>query len=88
MVHISGTPYRFVALEDQNKSLEDQSVRHGKRIQELEVALQDLGREYQTLQIVTTRQTERKWEKDKEAMNCNSCNVKFSVSVRKVCGNK
>ncbi len=88
MVHISGTPYRFVALEDQNKSLEDQNVRHGKRIQELEVALQDLGREYQTLQIVTTRQTERKWEKDKEAMNCNSCNVKFSVSVRKVCGNK
>ncbi len=46
----------------------------------------NLGREYQTLQIVTTRQTEHKWEKDTEAMNCNGCNVKFSVSVRKVCG--
>ena len=48
------------------------------------MGLQELGREHQTLQIVKSRQSERKWEKDKEAVACNNCNVKFSVSVRKV----
>lgn len=73
-----------MSLEDQNKSLHDQKSRHAHRIQELEKGLQELGREYQTLQIVTSRQSERKWEKDKEATSCNGCNAKFNVSTRRV----
>ena len=48
------------------------------------MGLQELGREHQTLQIIKSRQSERKWERDREATNCNNCNVKFSVSIRKV----
>ena len=75
---------RFVAEEEQKQSLLQQSEVYQRRIQELQSGLQELGREHQTLQIVKSRQSERKWESDKDASNCSNCNVKFSVSVRKV----
>ena len=50
------------------------------------MGLQELGREHQTLQIVKSRVSERKWEKDIEVMDCNNCKVKFGVSNRKVSG--
>ena len=61
-----------------------QTVTLQHRIQELEAALQELGREHQTLQIVHTRQSQRKWEKDSEVSNCSACKRKFSVNVRRV----
>ena len=76
--------FRFVAEEEEKKLLLERSAAYERRIQELQMGLQELGREHQTLQIVKSRQSERKWEKDKEAMACNNCKVKFSVSVRKV----
>ncbi len=48
------------------------------------MGLQELGREHQTLQIVKSRQNERKWERDMEAVTCSNCNIKFSVSTRRV----
>lgn len=75
---------RFVAEEEQKKSLLERNAAYERRIQELQMGLQELGREHQTLQIVKSRQSERKWEKDKEAVACNNCSAKFNVSIRKV----
>jgi len=75
---------RFLAQEEQKQSLLQQNIAQQHRIQELEAGLQELGREHQTLQIVHTRQSERKWEKDSDVTNCNACSKKFSVNVRKV----
>ena len=77
-------PLRFVAEEEQKESLLERSAAYERRIQELQMGLQELGREHQTLQIVKSRQSERKWEKDKEVLSCNTCNLKFGVSIRKV----
>ena len=44
----------------------------------------ELGQENQNLQVVQNVRSNRKWEKDTEVMQCNSCSKKFSVSVRKV----
>ena len=76
--------FRFVAEEEQKKALQERNAAYERRIQELQVGLQELGREHQTLQIVKSRQNERKWEKDKEAVECNNCHTKFTVSIRKV----
>lgn len=75
---------RFVAEEEQKQSLLKRSEAYERRIQELQMGLQELGREHQTLQIVKSRQGERKWEKDRDATACSTCNTKFSVGVRKV----
>ena len=48
------------------------------------MGLQELGREYQTLQMFQSRQSERRWESDKEVASCASCSKRFSVSVRRV----
>lgn len=55
-----------------------------RQVQELQAALQELGREYQTLQILHSRQGERKWEKDSEVVACHNCKRKFTVGMRKV----
>lgn len=75
---------RFVAEEEQKQSLIRRTETDKRRIHELQAGLQELGREHQTLQIVKSRQSERKWESDKDATSCSNCNVKFGVSVRKV----
>lgn len=80
----SCTSHRFVSEEDQKQSLLKENTDLQQRIRELESGLQELGREYQTLQLVQSRQSERKWESDKDAVNCFSCSKKFTVSVRKV----
>ncbi|CAI8024450.1 Early endosome antigen 1 [Geodia barretti] len=54
-----------------------------KQVQQLEAALQELGREHQTLQVMQARASERKWESDRDATACSGCGKKFSVSVRK-----
>ena len=76
--------YRCVAEEEQKHSLQKRNEASEQRIRELQMGLQELGREHQTLQIVKSRQSERKWEKDKEAVACNNCSAKFTVSTRKV----
>jgi early endosome antigen 1 len=49
-----------------------------------QAALQELGRENQTLQIQSAKTTTRKWLEDKEAANCLACDKAFSVTVRRV----
>ena len=44
----------------------------------------ELGQENQNLQVVQTKRSNRKWEKDSEIIQCNGCAKKFSVSIRKV----
>ena len=79
-----GYAARFVNEEEQKQTLLQQNSELHRRIQELEVGMQELGREYQTLQVLQSRQSERKWESDKEVTNCSSCKGKFTVSLRKV----
>ena len=86
-LYIDLTPqnwHRFLGQEEQKQSLVKENVTLQHRIQELEAGLQELGREHQTLQIVHSRQSQRKWEKDSEVSNCTACKKKFSVNVRRV----
>ncbi|XP_076363019.1 uncharacterized protein LOC143253288 isoform X2 [Tachypleus tridentatus] len=54
-------------------------------------ALQELGRENQTLQIENTKHMTRKWADDSEVTHCTTCGKTFTVTVRKHhcrhCGN-
>ncbi len=45
-------PLRFVAEEEQKESLLERSAAYERRIQELQMGLQELGREHQTLQVM------------------------------------
>lgn len=75
---------RFVKEEEEKVTLQKHCAAYERRVQELQVGMQELGREHQSLQIVKSRQSERKWEQDREVVSCHNCNAKFSVSIRKV----
>lgn len=75
---------RFVAEEEQKQSFLKQNARLQHQIQELQAGLQELGREYQTLQILHSKQGERQWERDGDAASCHNCKRKFNVGTRKV----
>ena len=75
---------RCLAEEESRSSLQQQVARQQRHISELEAGLQELGREHQKLQIVQSRDSQRTWEKDHDAIACNKCNKRFSVTVRKV----
>ena len=85
-VHCYTTPCRFVNEEEQRGSVVQQNSGLQRQVQQLEAALQELGREHQTLQVMQSRQSQRRWESDKDVLQCSSCGKKFSVSVRRVSG--
>ena len=75
---------RFVVEEEQKQSLLEQNAHLQHQIDEVQAGMQELGREYQTLQILHSRQLERKWERDSDAVACRNCKKDFSVGMRKV----
>ena len=71
--------------EEEKQSVVERNSDLQRQVQQLEAALQELGREHQTLQVMQSRLTQRRWESDLEVTKCVGCGKKFSVSVRKVC---
>ncbi|XP_063218851.1 early endosome antigen 1-like isoform X2 [Bacillus rossius redtenbacheri] len=51
--------------------------------EEVQAALQELGRENQTLQMKMDKLLGRKWAEDSEVTNCLKCEKEFSLIVRK-----
>ena len=74
----------MVNEEEQKEKLIKDNSGLQRRIHELQSGLQELGREHQKLQIVQSRQSERKWESDKESVACRKCNKTFGVGTRRV----
>ncbi|XP_010131087.1 PREDICTED: early endosome antigen 1-like [Buceros rhinoceros silvestris] len=62
-----------------------------KKLDNTTAAMQELGRENQSLQIKHTQALNRKWAEDNEVQNCMACGKGFSVTVRRhhcrQCGN-
>ncbi|MGH0151688.1 UNVERIFIED_CONTAM: hypothetical protein FKN15_065509 [Acipenser sinensis] len=54
-----------------------------RKLDDTTAAMQELGRENQTLQIKNTQALTRKWAEDHEVQNCMGCGKGFSVTVRK-----
>ena len=71
--------------EEEKQSVLERTSDLQRQVKQLQAALQELGREHQTLQVMQSRLTQRRWESDREATECIGCKKKFSVSVRKVC---
>jgi hypothetical protein len=53
-------------------------------MEDAQAALQELGRENQSLQVITHRTVTRKWADDDKVNACMACDKGFSVTVRKV----
>jgi hypothetical protein len=76
--------YRFVSEEEQKQKLVKENGRLQQQVKEQQGAMQELGTELQTLQLIHSRATERKWDKDREIIACTGCRRNFTVSTRKV----
>uniref|UniRef100_A0A2C9K1A3 FYVE-type domain-containing protein n=1 Tax=Biomphalaria glabrata TaxID=6526 RepID=A0A2C9K1A3_BIOGL len=74
---------RCVASEKECEKLRDKVAEQRHKLDDMQAALQELGRENQTLQITTTKVQARKWLDDSEVTECTSCGKVFSVTVRK-----
>ena len=70
--------------EDNCKKYQITIEQLNKNIEELNSAMVELGQENQNLQVVQNMRNNRKWENDKDAIQCNNCSKKFTVSIRKV----
>ena len=70
--------------EEQNQKLVKENGRLQHQVKELQGGMQELGSEYQTLQLIHSRQNERRWDKDKDVLACTGCKRHFTVSTRKV----
>ena len=77
-------PCRFVSEEEQKQKLVKENGRLQQQVKELQGAMQELGAEFQTLQLIHSRMSERKWDKDKDVIACTGCRRNFTVSTRKV----
>ena len=59
-----------------------------QQVKELQGALQELGAEFQTLQLIQSRHGDRKWDKDRDVIACTNCRRSFSINIRKVCASE
>jgi hypothetical protein len=76
--------YRFVSEEEQKQKLVKENGRLQQQVKELQGAMQELGAEFQSLQLIHSRAIERKWDKDKDIIACTGCRRNFTVSTRRV----
>ena len=77
-------PCRCVSEEEQKQKLVKENGQLQRQLKELQGAMQELGAEFQTLQLIHSRMTERKWDKDRDVVACTGCRRNFTVSTRKV----
>ncbi|KAK2180251.1 hypothetical protein NP493_452g04024 [Ridgeia piscesae] len=75
---------RCVASEEECRKLREKALEVRRKLDDTQGALQELGRENQTLQIKTSKTVGRKWADDSVVTNCHACAKLFSVTVRKV----
>ena len=78
------TAHRCVSEEEKKQQLVRENRTFQHQVKELQGALRDLGSEFQTLQMIHSRQSDRKWDRDREVVACTNCRKSFNVSTRKV----
>lgn len=82
---------RCLKRESECEKLQKSTADLRRKLDDTTAALQELGRENQTLQIENTKHLARKWTDDHEVTHCTACGKLFTVTVRKHhcrnCGN-
>ncbi|CAF0905703.1 unnamed protein product [Rotaria sordida] len=82
---------RSITTESRNEKLLLENGQLAKKNSDLESALQEIAREYQTLQIHANKLTQRRWLNDQDVHECMKCNQLFTLTQRKhhcrSCGN-
>uniref|UniRef100_A0A4W6E8L6 Early endosome antigen 1 n=1 Tax=Lates calcarifer TaxID=8187 RepID=A0A4W6E8L6_LATCA len=82
---------RCVKGEGEIEKLQAKVVELRRKLDDTTAAMQELGRENQSLQIKQSQSLTRKWAEDHEVQNCMACGKGFTVTVRKHhcrhCGN-
>lgn len=82
---------RCLKSEGECERLQETTIDLRHKLDDTMAALQELGRENQTLQIENTKHQNRKWTDDAEVTHCTLCMKQFTVTIRKHhcrnCGN-
>ncbi|XP_015668154.1 early endosome antigen 1 [Protobothrops mucrosquamatus] len=82
---------RCLKSEGEIEKLQSKLIDARRKLDDTTAAMQELGRENQSLQIKHTQALNRKWAEDNEVQNCMACGKGFSVTIRRhhcrQCGN-
>lgn len=82
---------RCLKSEGEFEKVQTKTLELKRKLDDSQAALQEIGRENQSLQITNTKVQSRKWVEDNEVKECMGCSKKFSVAIRKHhcrrCGN-
>lgn len=81
---MTGLVARLEQSQAENQELEDELNGVQRRYNDLQLALQELGREQQALLQQSNRAREQRWMDDAEAKHCVKCNKEFSLTIRRV----